>query len=92
MTKRSNKMRWIMVLGGIALIGTLLYSSFQQTHLKYEVCVTFKGGMHCASATGATSTEAIRSAQEIDCQMLANGRDENMVCLDSSPTSVRELK
>jgi len=92
MPKKSNQMRWIIGLGGLVLIGVLLYSSLQQTHLKYEVCVTFKGGMHCATAAGSSSTEAIRSAQEIDCEMLSNGRDENMVCLDSPPTSVRELK
>ena len=92
MPKKSNQMRWIIALGGLVLIGVLLYSSLQQTHLKYEVCVTFKGGMHCSTAAGATSTVAIRSAQDIDCQFLANGRDENMVCLDSPPTSVRELK
>jgi len=92
MPKKSNQMRWIIGLGGLVLIGVLLYSSLQQTHLKYEVCVTFKRGMHCATAAGSSSTEAIRSAQEIDCEMLSNGRDENMVCLDSPPTSVRELK
>ena len=92
MPKKSDQMRWIMALGGLILFGVLLYSSFQQAHLNYEVCVTFKGGMHCATAAGATSTEAIRSAQDIDCAHLANGRDENMVCLDSPPTSVRELK
>ena len=92
MPKKSNQMRWIIGLGGLVLIGVLLYSSLQQTHLKYEVCVTFKGGMHCATAAGASSTEAIRSAQGIDCEMLSNGRDENMVCLDSPPTSIREFK
>jgi len=85
-------MQWIMVLGGIVLIGALALFSLQQTHQKYEVCVTFNGASHCATATGATSNEAIRSAQEIDCQLLANGRDENMVCLDRPPTSVREVK
>jgi hypothetical protein len=81
-----------MIFGGIVLVGILVYSSMQQTHKQYEVCVTFKGGSHCATATGATSTEAIRSAQEIDCQLLTNGRDENMVCLDSPAGSVREIK
>jgi hypothetical protein len=81
-----------MILGGIVLVGILIYSSMQQTHKQYEVCVTFKGASHCATATGATSTEAIRSAQEIDCQLLTNGRDENMVCLDSPAGSVREIK
>jgi len=92
MPRKSNQMRWIIASGGLALIGVLLYSSFQQAHLKYEVCMTFRGGMHCATAAGASSTEAIRSAQEIDCEHLANGRDENMVCLDSPPTSVQKLK
>jgi hypothetical protein len=85
-------MRLIMILGGIVLVGILAYSSFQQTHKQYEVCVTFKGASHCATATGATSAEAIRSAQEIDCQLLTSGRDENMVCLDSPAGSVREIK
>jgi hypothetical protein len=92
MAKRPNPMRWIMALGGIALVGALIYFSMQQTQKQYEVCMTFKGGTHCATATGATSAEAIRSAQEIDCQLLSSGRDENMVCLDSPPANVREVK
>lgn len=92
MPKKPNQMRWIIALGGLVLIGVLLHSTFQATHVKYEVCMTFKGGMHCATAAGASSTEAIRSAQEIDCELLSSGRDENMVCLDSPPTSARELK
>ena len=85
-------MRVIMLGGGLLLVGILLYVTLQQTKTEYEVCVTFKGEMHCASAKGASATEAIRSAQEIDCQMLTSGRDENMVCLDSPPTAVRKLK
>ena len=85
-------MRWIMVLGGIALIGALVYFSMQQTQQRNEVCMTFKGASHCATAAGATQDQAVRSAQEIDCEMLASGRDENMACLDSPPSSVREAK
>lgn len=92
MPNKPNHMRWIMALGGLVLIGVLVYSSIQQTQVKYEVCVVFKRGTHCATAAGATSSVAIRSAQEIDCQFLASGRDESMVCLDSPPTNVRELK
>ncbi|MBZ5695353.1 MAG: hypothetical protein LAN36_08320 [Acidobacteriia bacterium] len=92
MAKRSNQVRWIMALGAIALVGVLVYSSFQQTHERYEVCVEFKGATHCATAAGATYEQAVRSAQEIDCQLLANGRDENMVCLDGKPLSVRPIR
>jgi hypothetical protein len=85
-------MRWIIVLGAIFLIGVLAYSTFEQTHHEFEVCMAFKGSSHCSTASGANYAEAVRSAQEIDCQLLTNGRDENMVCLDSQPTSVHEVK
>ena len=92
MADRKIQVRVISIVGAIVLLGVLLYSSRQQTQNKYEVCVTFKGAMHCATASGGTSAEAIRSAQDIDCEMLSNGRDENMVCLDSPPSSVRPVK
>jgi hypothetical protein len=92
MADRKIQVRVISIVGAIVLLAVLLYSSRQQTQNKYEVCVTFKGAMHCATASGATSAEAIRSAQDIDCEMLSNGRDENMVCLDSPPSSVRPVK
>jgi hypothetical protein len=92
MKNRTTQMRWIIVLGALFLVGILAYSTFQQTHHAYEVCMAFRGSSHCSTATGANYEEAVRSAQEIDCQLLTSGRDENMVCLDSRPTSVRELK
>jgi hypothetical protein len=92
MAKKPNQVRWIIALGGVVLLAILIYSTMQATHAEYEVCMTFKGGSHCASASGTSQSEAIRSAQEIDCQMLANGRDETMVCLDTQPASVREVK
>ena len=92
MAKKSNQVRWIIALGALVLFGVLIYSSFQQTRHRYEVCVSFKGGTHCASAAGSSYEQAVRSAQEIDCQLLANGRDENMVCLGNPPASVRALK
>ena len=92
MANRKVPVRIIMIVGAIVLLVVLVYSSHQQTQNEYEVCVTFKGALHCATASGATSADAIRSAQDIDCEMLSNGRDENMVCLDSPPSSVRQVK
>jgi hypothetical protein len=92
MVKKSNQVRWIMALGGIVLLGVLVYSSFQQTREQYEVCMNFKGASHCATAAGSNYNQAVRSAQEIDCELLSNGRDENMVCLDNPPASVRPVK
>ncbi len=92
MAQKSNKVRWIVALGAIVLIGILAYSTLQQTRERYEVCMSFKGGTHCATASGSSYDQAVRSAQEIDCQLLANGRDENMVCLANPPASVRTVK
>lgn len=92
MAKKSNSVRWIIVIGAVVLFGILIHSTMQATQAEYEVCMAFKGGSHCASAKGTSQSEAVRSAEEIDCQMLASGRDETMVCLDTQPSSVKELK
>jgi hypothetical protein len=92
MANRKNQTRLLLVVAGIAFIILLVYLSRQQSQNEYEVCMTFKGAMHCSTASGASPTEAIRSAQGIDCEMLTNGRDENMVCLDAPPSSTRQVK
>ena len=92
MAKKSKQVQWIIAIGVLVLLAILIRSTMQATHAEYEVCMAFRGGTHCASATGASQSEAVRSAQEIDCQMLANGRDETMVCLDTQPSSVRQMK
>jgi hypothetical protein len=92
MAKKSNNLRWIIAIGVVVLLGILIHSTLQATQAEYEVCMAFKGGSHCASAKGTSQNEAVRSAEEIDCQMLASGRDETMVCLDTQPSSVKELK
>jgi hypothetical protein len=92
MAKKSNHIRWIIAIAAAAFIGVLIYSSVQETRTRYEVCMSFKGATHCASAAGANHDQAVRSAQEIDCELLSNGRDENMVCLDQPPSSVRPIQ
>ena len=91
MPKKANSTKWIIGVGALAFLAVLILLSLRQTQQKYEVCMTFKGGSHCATAAGSTYDEAVRSAEDIDCQFLANGRDETMVCLAGAPTSVRTL-
>ncbi|MGA3293963.1 MAG: hypothetical protein ABSE45_08275 [Candidatus Acidiferrales bacterium] len=92
MSKKPTHIRWIIALGAVAFLAVLVYSSFQQARERYEVCMTFKGATHCATAAGSSYDQAVRSAQGIDCQLLANGRDENVVCLDQPPASVRPVR
>jgi hypothetical protein len=86
-----RRLRWISAIGAIAFVGYLLYSTQEHRKFRYEVCVTFAGRTHCATAEGQTAQEAIRAAQSIGCALLTNGRDENIQCLDAAPTRVREL-
>lgn len=88
---KSKQLGWIIGLGAALFVGILTYSSLQATRDQYEVCVTFNGNSHCASASGTNYQEAVRSAQQIDCELLANGRDQNMVCLDQQPASIKRV-
>jgi hypothetical protein len=88
--KRIN-MNWYIIVAGVIFVAALAYSSFHQSVYHYEVCVDFHGRSHCAQASGTNRNDAVRTAQEIDCEMLANGRDENIACLDLQPSSVRAV-
>jgi hypothetical protein len=91
MAKKLNPMKWIIPLGAIVLLAVLVHSTIQQTKYHYEVCVTFRGHSQCSTSDAATQAEAIRAAQTSDCQLLTGSRDENMVCLDAPPTTVRQI-
>ena len=88
---RRINMKWYIVIAGAIFVILLVYSSFHQSVYRVEACVNFHGRSHCAQASGRTQAEAVRSAQEIDCELLANGRDENIACLDEQPSSVRAI-
>ena len=92
MAVSKTKMRLIIVIGAVLFFGVLGYSTLQPNQNEYEVCMNFKGYVHCAKARGATAEEAIHSAQAIDCEMLAAGRDETMVCNSSQPAKVTQVK
>ena len=88
---RRINVKWYIVVVGVILVILLAYSSFHQSVYRVEACVDFHGRTHCARASGQTRADAIRSAQEIDCELVADGRDENMACLDQQPSSVRAV-
>ncbi len=90
-SRRSFRVKAIVILGAIALVVVLIYSTMQQNHYRYRVCMTFNAQIRCATAAGATPEEAIHSAHDVDCAQLANGRDQNMVCLATEPSEIQSL-
>ncbi|MGH9735036.1 MAG: hypothetical protein ACRD8A_10665 [Candidatus Acidiferrales bacterium] len=89
--RKKVQTRWMILVGAIVFIGALVHFTFQQTRLEYQVCMNFAGGSHCATAKGASADDAIRSAKNIDCGLLANGRDANIQCM-GAPASITEIK
>jgi hypothetical protein len=94
MERRKRTMLIFRVLAGcgaLILLVVLVRGTMQQKKFEYDVCMDFQGHQHCATARGMTADEAIRSAQEIDCNRLAGDRNSNMVCLAKAPSSVQRV-
>lgn len=89
--RRRINLKWYIIVSGAIFVILLIYSSFKQSAYRVEACINFRGRSHCAQASGRTEAEAVRGAEEIDCEMLANGRNENIACLDQQPSSVRSI-
>ena len=78
---------WIL-LGVVLFVGYLLYSSLNLRKFTCEACVEFQGRTVCRTAAGATREEAVRTAVELACAVLAAGRTESMRCNETPPKSV----
>ena len=45
MANKSKQVRWITISGGVLFVGILIWSSFRQTQVTYEVCTTFNNAI-----------------------------------------------
>lgn len=87
----STKIKLVIGLFVLVFAGVILYSSMQATRVRYQVCMRLDGRTHCAVAQGRTAKEAIQSAMQIDCGLIADGRDQLMVCETQQPQSVKAI-
>lgn len=87
----ARHIKWLVGLTAVALVVWMGVLTMQQNEHRYEVCVTFNNRTHCATAAGRTPQEAIQSAQGIACTLLTTGRDDNMICLQSTNRVIKEL-
>lgn len=79
----------MILIGAVLFVAALIHFTFQQTRVEYQVCTTFGGNTHCATAKGASADEALRGAKNIDCGLLADGRDANIQCMNAPDTITR---
>lgn len=87
-----NKTVMIGVAFVVAVVAFLIYSSMHIAQYRVEVCVAFRGGNQCRTASADTKDHALRSAQSNACALLASGVTETMQCEQSNPASVKWLE
>jgi hypothetical protein len=88
----SPRIKLVVGILSVVLFGGIIFLTTLQSQHRYEVCMTFNGRTHCATAAGRTQQEAIQAAHSICCTMITSGRDDNMACSQQQPTSVRKLQ
>ena len=78
----------LVALGFSALIIYMVYSSFGFAKVNCEVCMELNGRKDCRTAWAASREEAIRTARDTACSLIANGRTENIRCGGTKPARV----
>jgi hypothetical protein len=84
-----NPRKLVAALAVIGLVAFLAWRTLAPQRAECEVCVAFRGGRNCASASAASQPEAARSAQATACGVLASGMDEGIACDRTQPAVVR---
>ena len=76
----------------LLFLGLLLYSSLRLGQVTVEVCIEFKGRTGCGTAAAPTEEEAIRTASDNACALIASGMTDSIACSRTLPRSVRRLE
>lgn len=81
----------IGIVFAVVFAGILTYSMISLRKYRVEVCITYNGRTECRVASGATQDEALRTASDNACTLLASGMTDTMACGRTEPKSVRWL-
>ena len=78
-----------MALAGLAaIIGVVVYTSFEVGGVRCEVCIEFAGRSACRAVDGNTEQDALAAARTNTCAQLASGVTDSMACERTTPTKV----
>lgn len=88
-----NKSKLILAGVGLFLLfaGVMTYMMLGQRKNRVEVCMTFQGRTACKVASGATRDDAMRTAIDNACALIAFGVTDSGQCSRSQPASVKWL-
>jgi hypothetical protein len=83
-----KKTHLIAVVFVVAVLATIVYTTFGGNRVRCEVCVEFKGMRDCRSVQAATRETALRAGISNACAQLASGVTETVQCESTPPASV----
>jgi hypothetical protein len=66
----------------------LVYSTIGSKQHTVEVCITFQGRSNCRTASGPTRQEAMQTAVQNACALIASGVSETIACERTPPDRV----
>ncbi len=72
----------------LAVLAAVIYSSMGLRQYTCEVCMEFKGRTNCATASGTTEEEAVRTATDTACATISGGMTESIQCSRTPPASI----
>lgn len=81
---------WIS-LAVAGFVAMLVTGTLSQSKVRVEACVEFRGRTECRTASGPTEEQALRTAIQAACAVLASGMTDSMECDRTPPQSVRRL-
>jgi len=87
-----RKLALLAVAGFLLLAGIMTWMMLSGRRHRVEVCMEYRGRTVCRTAAGATREEAVRTATDNACALLAGGMTDSMQCGRTPPKSVRDLE
>ena len=77
----------VAVIFVAVVLAAILYTSLAGGSSKYrvEICITFQGRTECRTARASTHNEALRTATDNACSLMASGQSEFERCRNTPP-------
>lgn len=83
-----SKPVWAACLFVAIVLIAVIYFSMGLRQFTCEVCMEFQGRTNCATASGTTREEAVRTATDTACATISGGMTESIQCSRTTPTSI----
>lgn len=88
---RRTRLALLAIGAFLALAAWMTWAMLGGRRHRVEVCMEFRGRTACRTAAGPTREDAVRTAADNACALLASGMTDTMQCARGEPRSVHVL-